>query len=135
MSVHRLQNAQSYSKFSHQSQTRVRRYHVPRHLDLERKNRLSHHFTSLVMVFCNLQANSSCRINKVFSRLFFQKQTPMSILGKIEQEVRDILSKKLRASLSEQRLVIGYRADKTPQYHRFDIVSDDKIIGEVKSYK
>jgi len=54
----------------------------------------------------------------------------------IEQKVRDILSKQLRKPLSEQKMVIGYRADKTPQYHRFDIVSEDKkIIGEVKSYK
>ncbi len=53
-----------------------------------------------------------------------------------EQKVRDILSKKLKTLLSEQKLVIGYRADRTPQYHKFDIVSEDKkVIGEVKSYK
>lgn len=60
----------------------------------------------------------------------------MSDGKRIEQKARDILSKKLRASLSEQKLVIGYRADKTPQYHKFDIVSKGKkIIGEIKSYK
>lgn len=59
---------------------------------------------------------------------------------RIEQKVREVLSKRLKKGLSEQKLVIGYKADKTPRYHKFDIVSDDKsydkkVIGEVKSYK
>ncbi len=55
---------------------------------------------------------------------------------KIEQKVRDKLTKEFGIPLSERELVMGRRSTGDPIPHKFDLVSDDKkLVGEVKSYK
>lgn len=55
----------------------------------------------------------------------------------IEESVRTILSKEYGVVLTKRRLTLQReKHDRTPNTHEFDFVSpDQKIVGEIKSYK
>ncbi len=66
-----------------------------------------------------------------------EKGTPVKKRGLSEEEfVKEKIGKEFDTKFDTKKLIVGYKDNKEPKYHEFDLVSEDEsIVAEVKSSK